>query len=120
MDTKRIVLALGVALVLAAAATVLLYKGIRSQRQSQPQSKKVVVAAKQIESGSVLGPENLTLVDWPINNVIPGSFTRMDEVAGRSLIYPVSEKQPILPTYLAAPGSGIGLTVKIPEGMQIG
>jgi len=118
MDTKRIVLALGVALVLAAAATVLLYKGIRSQRESQPQSKKVVVAAKPIESGSVLGPENLTLVDWPINNVIPGSFSRIDEVAGRSLIYPVSEKQPVLPPYLAAPGSGIGLTVKIPEGMR--
>lgn len=118
MDTKRIVLALGVALVLAAAATVLLYKGIRNQRGSQPQTKKVVVAAKAIDSGSVLGPENLVVVDWPINGLIPGSFSRVDEVAGRSLIYPVSEKQPIVPGFLAAPGSGIGLTVKIPEGMR--
>jgi len=39
-------------------------------------------------------------------------------VIGRSLIYPISEHQPILDRDVAMAGSGIGLTVKIPEGMR--
>jgi pilus assembly protein CpaB len=34
------------------------------------------------------------------------------------VIYPVAASQPILDGYLAAPGSGIGITTKIPEGMR--
>ncbi|MGZ4840238.1 MAG: Flp pilus assembly protein CpaB [Candidatus Angelobacter sp.] len=118
MDTKRIVLALGIALVLAAGATFLLYRGISNNRGSQEQVRKVAVASKAIDSGSVLSSDNVTLVDWPMKVVIPGSFSTIEEIAGRSLIYPVSDKQPIMPSDLAAPGSGIGLTVKIPQGMR--
>jgi pilus assembly protein CpaB len=34
------------------------------------------------------------------------------------VIYPVATGKSILGTYLAAPGAGTGLTVKIPEGMR--
>jgi pilus assembly protein CpaB len=118
MDIKRLTVALALAVALAAAATFLLYKGIHNQRAAQPQFRKIVAAARAIDSGSVLSAANLILLDWPADLVVPGSFSTIDEIAGRSLIYPVSEKQPILPAYLAAPGSGIGLTVKIPEGMR--
>ena len=37
---------------------------------------------------------------------------------GRSVIYPIDEHQPILEHDVALAGSGIGLTVKIPEGMR--
>jgi len=118
MDIKRLTVALALAVALASGATFLLYRGIHNQRSAQPQFRKIVSAARSIDSGSVLSAANLVLLDWPADLVVPGSFSTMDEIAGRSLIYPVSEKQPILPTYLAAPGSGIGLTVKIPEGMR--
>jgi len=118
MDIKRLTVALGLAVVLAAGATFLLYKAIHNQRASQPQFKKIVAASRSIDSGSVLSAANLILLDWPSDLVITGSFSTIDEIAGRSLIYPVGEKQPIMPAYLAAPGSGIGLTVKIPEGMR--
>jgi pilus assembly protein CpaB len=118
MDSRRIILALAIALVFTAGATFLLYQGIHNQKAGQAQTTKIVVASKAIDSGSVLGAENIALADWPSNQIIPGSFLKIDEVAGRSVIYPVSEKQPILPSYLASPGSGIGLTVKIPEGMR--
>jgi pilus assembly protein CpaB len=49
---------------------------------------------------------------------LTGAFSKPDQVAGRSLIYPVGPNQPILETDLAEPGSGIGLSVKIPEGMR--
>lgn len=118
MDIKRLTVALALAVALAAGATFLLYKGIHNQRAAQPQFKKIVAASRSIDSGSVLSATNLMLLDWPADLVVPGAFSSVDEIAGRSLIYPVSEKQPILPAYIAAPGSGIGLTVKIPEGMR--
>lgn len=118
MDPKRVGLAVVIALVFAAGATVLLYKGIRNARESQPQYQKVVVAAKPVDAGSVLTQELLKVVDWPANVPVTGSFTKPDELVGRALIYPVVENQPIVATSLAVPGSGIGLTVKIPEGMR--
>ena len=41
-----------------------------------------------------------------------------EEVAGRAALYPITPGQPVLAGYLAAPGSGIGLTAKIPDGMR--
>src|SRR5438045_8503693 len=37
---------------------------------------------------------------------------------GRALIYPLSEKEPVLLRDLAEPGSGISLSVRIPPGMR--
>lgn len=118
MEPKRIVLAVVIALAFAAGAAYLVFAGLRMQRSAEPQFRKVVLAAKAIDAGSVLGPDNLIVADWPVNLALTGGFSKADEVTGRSLIYPVAEKQPILATSLAAPGSGIGLTVKIPEGMR--
>lgn len=116
MEPKRIVLASVLALAFAAAAAFLVVKSVRSQEK--PQFQKIVAASKAIDAGSTLTAENLVVVDWPANLPLLGSFTNIQSLAGRSLILPVAEKQPVLSTYLAAPGSGIGLTVKIPEGMR--
>jgi pilus assembly protein CpaB len=118
MDPKRIVLAVVIALAFAAGATYLVYKGLRTQRAAVPETLKIVAASKNVDAGAVLGPENLTVMDWPANRPITGTFSKVEEVSGRSLIYPVSQNQPIVGNDLAAPGSGIGLTVKIPEGMR--
>src|SRR5437867_13305133 len=117
METRRIVLALGVALVLSLGATFFVYKNVKAQRSAQPQYQKVVAAAKSLEAGTGLSAENLVLIDWPISVQIPGAFSKIEDVAGKTLIYPVSEKQPVFPRYLAMAGSGVGLTAKIPEGM---
>jgi pilus assembly protein CpaB len=45
-------------------------------------------------------------------------FSKAADPVGRVVIYPVAPSQPILEDYLAAPGSGIGLTTKNPEGMR--
>jgi pilus assembly protein CpaB len=42
----------------------------------------------------------------------------VDDVVGRAVLYPLSPGQPILDRQLAAPGSGVGLTGKIPSGMR--
>ena len=47
-----------------------------------------------------------------------GAFSKPEDLIGRAVIYPIEEHQPILDHEVAAAGSGIGLTVKIPEGMR--
>lgn len=119
MDVKRIGIALLVAFLLSAGASYLLYSRLRSQAKSaQPSTVKVVAANASLQAGAALTAENLTMIDWPASIPITGAFSKTDEVVGRSLIYPLSPKQPVLERDLAVAGSGIGLTVKIPEGMR--
>jgi pilus assembly protein CpaB len=117
VETRRIVLALLVALILSGGATYFVYTRLRGQR-STVEMKKVVVTAKALPAGGVLKADDLTLADWPVTVQLNGSFTKVDEVVGRSLVYPMGEKEPVLERNLAAPGSGLGLTAKIPPGMR--
>lgn len=118
MDTRRIVLALLTALVIAAGATFFIYSRMRAAQAAHPATVKVAAAAHQLSAGTALSAESIVLIDWPSNISILGAHTKMDDLIGRSLIYPVEQNQPIVDRDLAAPGSGIGLTVKIPEGMR--
>lgn len=118
MDTRRIVLALAVALVLSAGATYFFYTRLRGQGGPATQTKKVVVAAKELPAGIVLKAEDLTVADWPVSVPLNGSFTKPDEAVGRSTLYPIGDKEPVLDRSLAVAGSGFGITAKIPPGMR--
>ncbi len=120
MDVRRIAIALAVALFVSAGATYIVYNRMRANQAAQrPATVKIVAGgANPLQAGAALTSENVTLIDWPANVPLTGSFSKVDDVIGRSLIYPVSPKQPILERDLAVAGSGIGLTVKIPEGMR--
>jgi pilus assembly protein CpaB len=117
MNPRRLVFALSVALLLSAGVTFVLNRRLGGHG-APPQTQKYVAAAQPIQSGQVLKPDVLKLVDWPTSLPLQDGFTKVDDVVGRSVIYPVTAGQPILAQQLAAPGSGIGLTVKIPEGMR--
>ncbi len=118
MDIRRLSLALFIALVLSAGATYLLYSRIKNQKSAAPVTIRVVAAVDQLAAGTPLAPNNLKLVDWPASIPLTGTFSKPEEVIGRSLIYPVNPNQPVVETDLASPGSGIGLSVKIPDGMR--
>jgi pilus assembly protein CpaB len=119
MDLRRFGVALLVAFVLSAGASYYLYRRVTTQNQAaKPTTIKLVAASTSLQAGAALTSESLTMIDWPANLPITGSFSKTDDVVGRSLIYPLTPKQPILERDLAVAGSGIGLTVKIPEGMR--
>ena len=118
MDIRRLSFALFVALVLSAGATYLLYARIRNQKSAAPVTIRVVAAVDQLAAGTPLAPGNLKVVDWPASMPLTGAFAKPEQIVGRSLIYPVSPNQPVVENDLAAPGSGIGLSVKIPDGMR--
>lgn len=117
MNPRRLVFALAVALFLSGAVTFFINHKL-GNRAAAVQTQKVVAASRGIQSGEVLKPDGLILVDWPVSVPLKDPFTKIDDVVGRSAIYPIPSGQPLLPSQLAAAGSGIGLTVKIPEGMR--
>lgn len=118
MDARRLTLALFIALVLSAGATYLLYSHISHQRALAPATIRVVAAVDQLPAGTPLSASHLKTVDWPATMPLTGAFSKPDQIVGRSLIYPVTPNQPIVENDLAEPGSGIGLSVKIPDGMR--
>ena len=117
MDARRIAIALVLALVLSGGATYFLYSRLRNS-QSRPQVSKIVAAAHAVPAGAAIKVDDVALIDWPLNIPLAGSFAKVDDVVGRALIYPLGEKEPVLQRDLAEPGSGIGLSVKIPQGMR--
>ncbi len=118
METRRILIALLIALGLSFGATYFFYKRLPGRGGQRPEAKKVVAAKELLQAGVELKAENLTTIDWPINVPLEGSFSKLEDVMGRSLIYPLGEKEPVLERDLAVRGAGIGLTVRIPEGMR--
>jgi len=118
MDLRRIVLALGLALVLSGGVSYVLYGRLRGHGPQNPQVIKIVAAVKAVPAGSALKAEDVALLDWPQNIPIAGSFSKTDDVVGRALIYPLADKQPVLQRDLAEAGSGMGLSVRIPPGMR--
>lgn len=117
MNPRRLIFALAVALLLSAAVTFFLNRKL-GNRNAPPKTQKYVAAAHNIQSGEVLKADSLVMVDWPEALPLQGAYTKIDDVVGRSAIYPVTSGEPVLSTQLAVAGSGIGLTVKIPEGMR--
>ncbi len=118
MNPRRLVIALLIALLLSGGMTFFISRKVANRSTARPQTRRYVAASRAIQAGEVLKPDNLVMVDWPDAVPVQGGFKKPDELVGRSVIYPVASGQPILDTYLAAPGSGIGLTVKIPDGMR--
>jgi pilus assembly protein CpaB len=118
MNVRRLAVALIVALVLSGAVTYFFSRKLVRSSASRPTVQQYVAAAHALDAGEVLKPEDLQLIDWPVSIPLANTYTKIGDVAGRAVIYPVAAAQPILENYLAAPGSGIGLTAKIPDGMR--
>jgi len=118
MNFRRLAIALIAALLLSGAVTFLLSRKLGGHNTSHSNLQHLVAPSRSLQAGEVLKAEDLALVEWPASLPLSGPFTKIGDLAGRAVVYPVAVSQPILESYLAAPGSGIGLTVKIPEGMR--
>ena len=118
MNSRRILLALLIALLLSGGVTFFISRKLNNHGSAPAATLRYVAAARALQAGDLLKPEDLMLTDWPAAIPLPNAFTKVPDLAGRAVIYPVAASQPILEGYLAAPGSGIGLTTKIPEGMR--
>lgn len=97
--------------------TLFVYNRIKHQL-ALGAATKIVVCATSLEPGTQLAENQVTLAEWPASMPLEGSFKNPADVIGRILVFPTAAKEPIREQLLAAPGSAIGLTAKIPEGMR--
>ena len=117
MKTGRLGIALLMALVVSLVVTFFLYNRIKRQ-YGNTQLMKIVAAAKPLDTGTPLAAGDLSLMDWPSNAPLDGTFHKPEELIGRIVMYPIAYKEPIRDGLLAAPGATVGLTAKIPDGMR--
>jgi pilus assembly protein CpaB len=117
MNAKRLMMALLAALLISALFTFWLSRRLARVAHVAPAQKQLMVAANQtLEAGELMKPGSLRLVEAP--TALAGSFSKIDEVMGRVVLFPLAKDQPILNAYLAPVGVGVGLTAKIPSGMR--
>ena len=112
MKSRRLALALLMALVMSLMATYFIYSRVKRQL-AKPPSLHIVATSKALDAGTLLSPEQLTLVEWPSNMPVEGAFNKVDAVAGRILLTPVAANEPVREQLLAGPGAAIGLTAAL-------
>jgi pilus assembly protein CpaB len=81
-------------------------------------TQPVVVAAADLQLGSELKKEDLTIVGFPAGKAPEGTFSQVSDVLGRGLIVPLVKNEPVLAAKLASKEAGSGLPPVIPEGMR--
>jgi pilus assembly protein CpaB len=117
---KRFLAVLAFAFVVALGASVMLYRLTSKNQQTTkaaPAAVKLVLAAHDLELGTLLRAEDISLTDWP-GVVPPGSQLKVDDVVGRGVISKIFAKEPILDSRLAPKGAGGGFAATIPKGMR--
>lgn len=78
----------------------------------------VVVAARDLQAGSVVRNNDVRLVEWPAGSLPEGFSRSASEVVGHGLLTSVKTNEPLLSGKLASRESGGGLPIQIPSGMR--
>ena len=119
MNRNRMLLWLGVALIVALAASTYVYRQFQqAQANKVVKQVHVVVTAVPLKVGQPLTATDLALLDWPEGREPIGSFSRTEDCVGRVPLVPVTQGEVVLNQLLAKPEAGTGLSVTIPEGMR--
>lgn len=117
-------IALGFAVLFGVAAVLLANRMMNKKSEVIAQARetlpvtKIVIAARDIDIGTPLTDEVLTMAEWPKANVPKGAIYTTAEVKGRVAVSKLSAGEPLLKAELADPGSGAGLVALIPSGTR--
>ncbi len=116
----RALVVIGIAIVLASAASYGVYRAIQQMpvREVSVATVHAVVARDPLGVGTVITAGQVQLVPWPEAAPVQGGFANIDEVVGRGLISAVVPNEPITESKLAPRGAGGGLPPLITPGMR--
>jgi pilus assembly protein CpaB len=119
VNPKRILVALTLALFASGLCTWLASRKLTARPAAQVAPiARYATPSRALEVGEVLSPENTEFLAWGGTAPIEGAFTRIADIDGRAVLYPLAKGEPILDRDLTAAGSGIGLASRIPNGMR--
>ncbi len=104
------------ALVIGLGAAIYAASWVTKQRDFA--SNKVVVAAVDIQLGSRINPQMLSMVDWPSGAIPPGAFSDLKQLQDRVVKVGVLRGEALLEGKLAPAGTQGGLSAVIAEGKR--
>jgi pilus assembly protein CpaB len=116
----RTLVVLVLSVVVAAGATLFVYRAVASipVREVEVKNYHVAVAAKSLPVGTMVTPSDVRLVAWPSSNPVAGGYSTVEEVVNRGLISPATENEPLTESKLAPREAGAGLPPTITAGMR--
>jgi pilus assembly protein CpaB len=118
---KNVVPLLAIAFVVAAISTGVFY-GLFAGRlgASSPDlpQHSLVVAAHDLERGTVLKLEDLRVAEIRLKTPLKGSFDSPDKLVGATVLDPLQENEPVTATRLALKDSESGGASGVPSGMR--
>jgi pilus assembly protein CpaB len=121
---RRFLTVLGVSLVFALVVSSVFYQmsaragGGSGPKKEDTEFKELVVAAKPIQVGVNVKPDDIKVVKMAADSFPKGAFSKPEEVIDRPVISNILLDEPVLEGRLAARGSGSGLAPIIPVGMR--
>ena len=122
MRSRRLFIVMALALLSGLAAAWLALNYLRQPespiRTADPVATEVVVAARDLQLGTVLTAEDVKLADWPGALLPEGYSASVEEVLGRGVITNVVLNEPLISRKMAVKEAGGGLPIVIPEGMR--
>ena len=119
MDQSRVLAAFSLALVLGLVASFLVYRKLQQgEVRVVASTHRVVSAARDLDIGAKLEPQDLKIQEWSAGSPPAGAFSKLEDAVGRAALYPLITGEPVLEAKLAPVGAGAGLTAVIPEGMR--
>lgn len=89
---------------------------IYQQKEAAPKSVKVLVATKNIPTGTALSDKDVKLKE--VLQAQPRAATSVERVVGRITIAPIEEDEQVLMTKLSVPESTSSLAMKTPPGKR--
>lgn len=116
MKNARPLLVILVSIVVGAAAVAVAARWVATQASIA--TTQVVVAARDLDVGTRLGPEMVQVVDWPASIALKAPFASTDKVKDRVINTQVLRGEPIVEAKLAAPGEKGGLSAVLEQGTR--
>lgn len=102
----------------AAAAAAVFFASQWMNEQASLNTRKIAVAADDINLGTKLAPTMVRLADWPADSVPAGAFTDIKPLETRVTRLALQRGEPLLESKLAVPGAAGGLSAVVSEGKR--
>ena len=118
--SKRTATVVGVAVLLAAVASLGMYRVVSRIPKTGVEMKTVdvVVAQHPLKLGTRLTKDHVKLAKWPADTQMPDAFAKVEDVVERGVIVDVGQNEPLTTSKLAPIEAGAGLPPSIPQGMR--
>ena len=119
MRNKRLIIAVLAAVAFGLIAAVSVSRYLANAQEYTRNLSNVVIAKTDIEIGSRIIAEQLSVAQFPRNVAPDGTFKQIDEkLVGRVAVVRISAREPITESRLAPEGTAAGLSAIIPEGYR--